>query len=130
MSLRFEEVATGRVLWETSATVAEDGKVLGVPNDRFIWSGGLAVDPDRQYRFTAVYDNPTGSVIPEGAMAALGGIFVPEDDWPTVDEDDPIYQWDWSREAGDHVDEMNHSHPGRAPAPRKHSEGASSPLVR
>jgi hypothetical protein len=54
------------------------------------------VHPDHIYRLTAVYDNPTGAVIRDGAMGAFGGVFHPDDmaAWPAVDRSTAEYQRD------------------------------------
>jgi hypothetical protein len=43
-----------------------------------------------------VYDNPTGELRPQAAMAHMVGLFVPEDmsKWPVVDTADPIMRRD------------------------------------
>jgi len=40
---------------------------------------------------TAVYDNPTGATIGNGAMGIMIGLFAPSDlrEWPRVDRDNP-----------------------------------------
>jgi hypothetical protein len=40
---------------------------------------GRPLQAGRHYRLTAVYDNPTGEVIPEGAMGEMALLFAPDD---------------------------------------------------
>jgi len=94
--LRLEDVTTGKVLWETKPYVDENGNVVGMPQDYMIKRLGIKLDPSHTYRLTAVYDNPTGETIPEGAMGAVGGIVLVDRDapWPGVDPADPQYVLD------------------------------------
>lgn len=96
VALRLENVTTGKVIWETAPVTDEDGEVIGMPVKKFFWRLGVPVRPDHTYRLTAVYENPTGEVIPDGAMGALGGVFLPARGarWPSIDPDHPDYQLD------------------------------------
>lgn len=96
--LRLEDVSSGRVLWEKKPTRSPDGEILEVPYDRFVRSRGPTLLPERTYRVTAVYDNPTGVTIPGGGMGTLGGGFVPEEPWPSVDLRAEEYRWYMARE--------------------------------
>jgi hypothetical protein len=91
--LRFEDVTTGKMLWETKPVIDSTGEVVAMPRKYFIRRLGLQVRPDHVYRITAEYDNPTGKSIVEGAMGTLGGLFVPDDraKWPQVDRSSPEY---------------------------------------
>ena len=91
--LRFEDVTTGKTLWETRPVVDSAGEVVAMPRKYFIRRLGLQLRPDHVYRLTAEYDNPTGKAIEEGAMGTLGGLFVPDDraQWPRVDRTNPEY---------------------------------------
>ena len=93
MLLRLEDLTEGRVLWEKEPKLSDDGGILEVPYDRFVWSKGPALRPDHIYRVTAVYDNPTGETIPDGGMGTVGGAFVPEEPWPVVDRQAEEYVW-------------------------------------
>lgn len=108
--LRFEDVTTGRVLWEARPRYHEDGKVESMPVKRFIHRLGLPLDTGHVYRLTAVYDNPTGDVIPDGGMGTLGGVFIPSRrvDWPKVDTGHPQYLRDWEVLRGLHDDHAHH----------------------
>lgn len=92
--LRLEDVTAGRVLWEGRPGLDAEGKVVAMPIDKFPF--GIRLRRDHVYRLTAVYDNPTGRMIPQGAMGALGGVFIPApgQPWPGVSADDPEYQLD------------------------------------
>lgn len=86
-SLRLTDVTAGRVLWQTTPITDRAGEIVGMPLKTFWWRLGLRLDPAHTYRLTAVYDNPTGQMIPLGAMGALGGVYLPDhaDAWPSVD---------------------------------------------
>jgi len=109
VALRLEDVTAGRVLWEAHPRLARDGEVASMPVTKFILDRPR-LDPAHTYRLTAVYDNPTGEVIPGGAMGALGGILVPDDEraWPAANAEDPAYRQDLdftlvgSRQGGGH----------------------------
>jgi hypothetical protein len=96
VALRFEDVTAGRLLWQTTPVTDSAGDVIGVPTKTFWWRLGIPVRPDHEYRLTAVYDNPTGHAIPDGAMGALGGVIVPNhmSAWPVVDRLSAEYQHD------------------------------------
>ncbi len=91
--LRFEDLTTGEVLWETRPEVDRNGRVVAVPVGEFWWKGGLRLKPDHTYRLTVVYDNPTGEILPGGGMGVLGGVFLPRrgQEWPSLDPQDPQY---------------------------------------
>jgi len=98
VSLSIEDLTEGRQVWETTTRLAPDGTVLEIPRDRFLWSRGPRLDASHTYRISAVFDNPTGSVILEGGMATLGGLIIPSEPWPDVDRLDPQYRWYLERE--------------------------------
>ncbi|MGQ0562283.1 MAG: hypothetical protein ACT443_10450 [Gemmatimonadota bacterium] len=93
VALRFEDVTTGKLLWETKPAVDSAGNVVGVPRKFFFWQLGVSIQPSHTYRLTAEYDNPTGEAIEDGAMGTLGGIFVPDEraEWPALDREHPEY---------------------------------------
>jgi hypothetical protein len=95
-ALRFEDVTTHHVIWRARPITDRSGEPVDMPLRTYWWRLGLPLDPTHEYRLTAVYDNPTGHVIPMGAMGALGGVFLPEQptDWPRVDRASPIYVLD------------------------------------
>ncbi|HEX7118133.1 MAG TPA: hypothetical protein VF212_05060 [Longimicrobiales bacterium] len=96
VALRLEDVTAGELIWEARPIVDEDGDVIGIPVQRFFRTLGVPVRPDHVYRLTAIYDNPTGDTIPDGAMGTLGGLFIPTPgvEWPTADPDHPEYRLD------------------------------------
>lgn len=90
--LVLEDLTTGRTVVRLRARLDRAGKLLGVERKLFAVRGdGLALHGGRRYRLTASYDNPTGRVIPSGAMGIMIGLFAPEDlrKWPAVDRDNP-----------------------------------------
>jgi hypothetical protein len=103
VEIRLEDVLTGKILVRLEAHLDEDGKLRAVDLARFaLTRGGLRLEANRRYRVIAIYDNPTGQIIPGGAMAYLAGPFVPDDmtRWPTLDREDPIYANDRARLLG------------------------------
>jgi hypothetical protein len=94
--LRLEDRTEGKVLWEAKPTTDSAGEVEAFPVTRFIKQLGLHIYPDHVYRLTAYYDNPTGAVIPDGGMGALGGVFVPERGvpWPRINRASADYRAD------------------------------------
>jgi len=94
-SLRFEDVSTGKVIWEARPKTDDQGEVLGMPL-RYFLPFGVGLVPDHLYRLTAEYDNPTGKVLVDGGMGALGGIVIPASgsSWPRVARDDSVYRHD------------------------------------
>lgn len=108
-ALKVEDPETGRVLWETKAERDDAGNVIRVPSDDFVLQGGIEVEAGHTYRVTAVYDNPTAATIQDGAMGTLGGVFFPNQPWPSVDPSDPVYAWDVTRELAP-LEGMEHMH--------------------
>lgn len=89
VELRLEDATTGEVLWRTRPIVEGERRVVAMPQETFLlrWGlPGLPVDDDHLYRLVAVYDNPSGDTIPNGAMGAVGGILMPTGDapWPRL----------------------------------------------
>jgi hypothetical protein len=96
-SLRFEDVTAGKILYEGKPQVDSSGEVVGMPRKYFIARLGVPLKTSHVYRLTAFYDNPTGEKIEEGAMGALGGLFVPDDrvKWPAIDRAHPEFLTDY-----------------------------------
>lgn len=90
--LRLEDLTTGEVLWETRPKTDEEGHVESVPSERFIWSGGIGIDKEHRYQFTAVYENPLDKPSPHRGMGAMGGLFVPSSSWPDADTTHRTYR--------------------------------------
>lgn len=98
VALRFEDVTAGTLLWEATPELDEDGNVVGMPTRLFAARLGLPLREDHVYRLTAVYENPTGQTIPDGAMGTLGGAIVPARGaaWPAVNRAHAEYLLDWT----------------------------------
>lgn len=96
VELRLEDMTDRTVIWSGKPSVDKAGKVTGMPLQKFVHRLGVPLNPAHVYRLTAVYDNPTGRVIPDGGMGALGGVMVPRGiaAWPRVRRDDPEYLLD------------------------------------
>ena len=96
--LELTNVTTGEVMWHVEPVTDSLGRVLSVPLTRlYRWNRlGVRVVPEHRYRLTAVYQNPTGRVLRDGGMAAIAGVFVPDqgERWPAVDTQDSIYRQD------------------------------------
>ncbi len=115
--LRFEDVTAARVLWEASPGTDTHGMVTHMPTKYFV-PFGIPIRPDHTYRLTAVYDNPTDSVVPDGGMGALGGALLLEGaEWPPVVAADSTYRHDLRVTYG--------SHAGHAEADHRHSTTSS-----
>jgi hypothetical protein len=94
-ALRLEDVTTGQLIWEARPEEGDDGGVESMPT-RYFLPAGVLLHPDHRYRLTAEYDNPTGKVLVNGGMGALGGIVMPASDsgWPPAVRGDPVYRHD------------------------------------
>jgi hypothetical protein len=95
-ALRFEDVTAHHVIWSARPIMDRSGEPVDMPLRTYWWRLGLPLDPTHEYRLTAVYDNPTGRMIPMGAMGALGGVYLPDNAaaWPRVDRGSPDYVLD------------------------------------
>jgi hypothetical protein len=112
VTLRLENLTTGREIWRTHASFDSLGGILDIPRKTYTWSRGPRLDPDHAYRVTAGYFNPTADTIRDGGMGTVGGVFRPVGDWPRVRADHPLYVLDLNREVNanrgsDHGD-MHH----------------------
>ncbi|HYT03804.1 MAG TPA: hypothetical protein VEM13_02835 [Gemmatimonadales bacterium] len=96
-TLELADVTTGQVLWR-GKPITDGPRILAFPLARFYnWHRlGLHIVASHRYRLTAVYDNPTGRLIPDGGMGAVAGLFVPDHGvvWPAVNRADSVYQRD------------------------------------
>lgn len=99
--LRLEEASTGRVLTRLRPKLDEEGRVTAVEQKihrRFfnLLDARLRLEAGVRYRVVGVYDNPTGVTIPDGGMAHIVGLFVPDepDAWPTRDPSTEPYRLD------------------------------------
>lgn len=87
-----EDVATGKTLIRLDAKTDSAGMLISMPRKYYgVRGDGLKLVAGRKYRVRADYDNPTGKMIPKGAMGLLAGAFVPDDyaAWPKLDPKDP-----------------------------------------
>ena len=93
VELRLEDMTAKKVIWSGKPAFDSAGNVVGMPLKKFVRRLGVPLDSSHVYRLTAVYDNPTGRVIPDGGMGALGGVMVPSKltKWPSVARGNPEY---------------------------------------
>ena len=87
-----EEVESGKTIIRLDARTDSTGVLLAMPRKYYgVRGDGLKLTAGRKYRIRAEYNNPTGAMIPNGAMALLAGAFVPDDyaKWPVLDPDNP-----------------------------------------
>ena len=115
VSVRLEDVASGKVIGTVTGTRTPDGKLAKISRSLpGVGGDGLRLRAGRTYRVVGTYDNPTGATIP-GAMAHITGIFAPDDisKWPKIDLSDEVLQDDlaWLDELGAAV----HHHAGHEP---------------
>jgi hypothetical protein len=90
--VRLEDAESGKVLLDLTAKTDSLGKLKGVSTKLLgIKGDGLRLKAGRRYRVRADYDNPTGTVLKQGAMGLIVGAFVPDDPakWPELDPNDP-----------------------------------------
>ncbi len=113
VAVRLEDVASGKVLTTVNAKRKPDGKVLSMERRLFGVAGeGLKLRAGRRYRVVGVYENLSGALIKNGAMAHMVGLYVPDDfkKWPALDLSDETLQDDLA-----YLGEMGnkgHKHPG------------------
>jgi hypothetical protein len=110
VSVRLEDVARGELLWTGQAEYDASGALTGV--SRSVFARGFRMDPEREYRITATYDNPSDVAIP-GAMGHVAGLFLPDDieDMPPADRLHPAYLADLYGKIGGGA---SHSHGGHS----------------
>jgi hypothetical protein len=101
VELRLEEVESGRVLTRLRPEVDRAGRIRGVEQKiyrRFfkLVDARLRLEAGVRYRVVGVYDNSTGAAMPDGGMAHIVGLFVPDriDAWPPVDPGSQEYRAD------------------------------------
>jgi len=56
------------------------GRIQSMPIVRFTDRGGYKLDKGDVLRVSAIYDNPLGKSIPDGAMGIVVGYFLPNSD--------------------------------------------------
>jgi hypothetical protein len=97
MATRIElsEVESGKVIWSAAPEVDTEKNVVGVPVGKLygLFRVGVTIRPDRTYRVTVEYDNPTGRTVEAGGMGVVGGLFVPARGvgWPPADTTDALF---------------------------------------
>ena len=87
-AVRLEDAETGRTVFELRPRSDSAGRILGMPTALFgIRGRGRPLQAGHRYRIVAVYDNPTGEIIRDGAMGEMALLFVPDrpEAWPTLD---------------------------------------------
>jgi hypothetical protein len=96
LDLKFTDVTTGTVIWDAKPDTDKTGEITAFPRKLFLWTLGVRLHPDHVYRVTAYYNNPTGKVIPDGAMGTLGGVMIPDHsvEWPKIDRASAEYKQD------------------------------------
>lgn len=97
VGVRLEDVASGKVIARVTAERTPDGRVTGVSRSLpGVRGAGIRLRAGRRYRIVGVYDNRSGHVLKNGAMAHISGIFAPDDlsKWPSIDHSDPVLQRD------------------------------------
>ena len=96
-ALRFEDRTAQKIIWEVKPDTNAAGETKAIPIKRFLFpTFGRGIDRDHVYRLTVVYDNPTGALIKDGGMGALGGVVMVgrNTPWPLVDPTHPEYKRD------------------------------------
>lgn len=92
-----EDVQSGKTIILLKAETNAQGILQKMPRKYYgVRGDGLKLVAGRTYRIRADYNNPTGRMIPNGAMGLLAGAFVPDDyaQWPALDPNDPDIQAD------------------------------------
>jgi hypothetical protein len=95
--VRLEDGVTGKELARITSTRDAQGKVSKVSRKLpGVRGQGIRMKANHPYRVVAVYDNPTGEVLKNGAMASIVGLFAPEDlrKWPKIELENPTFQVD------------------------------------
>lgn len=115
LSVRLEDVESGKVVARVTAEHDKNGKLSGVSRSLpGVRGAGIKLLAHHRYRVVGVYDNPTPDTLHNGAMAHITGIFAPDDlsQWPRIDESDPQYQRDLAalEAQGQEGDDMSHMH--------------------
>jgi hypothetical protein len=131
VGVRLIDTETGKVVAQVQSRRDKDGKVSAVSRSLpGVRGEGIRLRAGRKYRIVALYDNPTGHVLRNGAMAHITGIFSPDNpaDWPAIDEADPQYQIDLasleSQGSDEGMEHMDHDmeHMDHSPAPADSTE--------
>jgi len=78
--LRLVDTARKQDIAKLDAKLDPRGRIVSVPVVRFTDRGGYRLNQGDVVKVTAIYDNPTGKLLPEGAMGIVVGYFLPDDD--------------------------------------------------
>lgn len=113
--VRLEDAETGKELARVNAKRGKDGRVSRVSRSLpGIRGEGIRLKPNHRYRVVGVYQNPTGQILPNGAMAHIAALFTPDDLrlWPAIDYADPVFQRDLAslEMRGQEADAPGHQH--------------------
>jgi len=111
VSVRLEDVSEATVLWIGTAEHDVSGALTGV--SRSVFARGFRMEPAREYRITATYDNRSEDVI-VGAMGHVAGLFLPDDieQMPPADRSHPAYLADLYGKIGGAGSRSHGSHGG------------------
>ena len=96
--LTLRNLTTGEVLYDVRPAVDEHGRIVDIPMRTHRGPGvGALVVPEHTYRITAEYRNPFDSVIEDGGMGAVAGVFIPLETWPAADPRGALFaaDYDW-----------------------------------
>lgn len=95
--LVLDDVTEERTLYRVRPVTDAEGHIREVPVHRYSGGEGIGalIYPSHRYRVTVTYDNPTDETIPDGGMGSVAGGFIPLEEWPAADPDDPLFQRDY-----------------------------------
>jgi hypothetical protein len=111
--IAFEDVTRGRLIWVGEPILDEDGNLQRAPVEYFLSRLGVKLYPERTYRASVTYHNPTADTIVSGGMGVVAGLFWPDREavWPPADTTDALYQSDWRHYmAYDKIEQMHREH--------------------
>lgn len=94
--LLMQDLTTGDTIYDEEPVLTRDGAIAEVPVRRFYdFDFGYDLYPDRRYRVTAEYFNPTDDTIRDGGMGSVAGLFAPNAPWPGPDTASYVYRSDY-----------------------------------
>ncbi|HEV3279382.1 MAG TPA: hypothetical protein VG860_21505 [Terriglobia bacterium] len=76
--LVLEDATRNQNIATLDAKLDADGRLISIPIALFTEGGGLELAKGDVIRVTAVYENPTGKILPQGAMGIAVGYLVPD----------------------------------------------------
>ena len=80
--LVLEDATRNQKIATLEARLDADGRLISIPIALFAAAGGLELAKGDDIRVTAIYDNPTGKYLRQGAMGIAVGYLIPEDEGP------------------------------------------------